>query len=196
MARPKSPQKLLEEALAKGDLEAAKAALAKTKEKPKKKAKPKATKAKVVKPTKTKKTKILEKEYETDEDGAVLLVKPSKKESLSEFRTKRKDEDSEDRRQSIPQRLIAGQTINKFDPKKFITPFSEALIKEDKKAIKKWNPSEKDQRDGLDISEVKVTCSTCSRRFSMENWELQAKRSIDDEEVELFCNRCLKERKQ
>lgn len=193
MARPKSPQKLLEEALAKGDLEAIKAAYAKTKEKPKKKPAPKVSKAKIVKNIKPKKTKILEKEYDTDENGAVLLVKESRTNNLEEFRVKRReDSDDNDVEQSVPRRLKTGIQINKFRPDPNI---GADLIKEDKKAMKKWSPKSKEYRDKVDISEKKVTCENedCDNVYSMEKWEYNAKKSVEG--MQFICPRCIRKNK-
>lgn len=183
MARPKSAQKLLEEALAKGDLEAAKVALAKTKEKPKKK---------TVKP---KKSKNLEPDYETDNSGAVLLVKDNRKKpaDVNAFRVKRQDsyeDGNDDYRQSTPQRLQVGVFKNKFvpDPKE-----ATDLIEEDKKAMKKANLKYKEYREKVDISQVQTTCDGCDRLFTMEKWELEAKQSVS--ELDILCTKCLKARK-
>lgn len=86
MARPKSPEKLLELAIANGDLEAAKAAMLKIKEKPKPK-----------------------KPRKVSNDGAVILNIPSSIEPDEEFKTKESN-------QAKSQKLQLGVKTNDFKP--------------------------------------------------------------------------------
>lgn len=156
MARPKNPEKLLKEALEKGDLEGAKQALVQI-ELNKKKAK---------------------KEEKEETFKVEKVVKSTKKE---------KDEDNSQRAYGSQVRI--GITKNNFNPK----AFASLKFKEDKDIHKKFSVSERD-RNGVDITEVEVTCDSCKKKFKTEAWDVR-KRKVGDEdaeEPENLCRKCIR----
>lgn len=178
MGRPKNPQKLLEEALANGDLEAAKVAMAKLKEKPK------------TKPVKAKKKTFIatfDELPEEDTEGAVILKKYKKDETVDPFRVQ------ENNKLGKTMRLKTGVKLNKFeemnDPKALLN-----VAKEDKKALKGKTPASRD-RPEVDIEKVKVKCDNCQRVYEAEKWDVN-RQMVDPETKERYmmenlCVRCI-----
>jgi len=152
MARPKSPEKLLREALEKGDVEAAKSALAAIE-----------------------KNKI--KEKKVSKPKKVKEIEPVKETNFRVSKTTNNDDDEDNGKgeRAYGSSIKVGIKKNNFKPDPKIK-FAVDKILTGMQVV-----SDRD-RQGISIKDVEVICDNCKKKYIVEEWDKRESGNEDEPE--------------